>query len=126
MALHAFLTAIVALLALLVLLAGLSALFLARPSARVGVRMRRWIRNRLWGGEWSPEEMALYRMFGRRGYYLFLPKDVRVETPEDLDAYLLSDRFWGSRLVRLFHIVAGLFLILGALFIFGVLVSKPP
>ena len=126
MALHAFLTAIVALLALLILLAGLSALFLARPSGRVAVRTHRWFRKRFWGGGWTREEMGLYRMFGQRGYYPWLPKDVPVETPDDLYAYFLSDRFWRARLVRPFYIVVGLFLILGAVFFFAVLVSKPP
>ena len=93
MALHAFLTALVALLALLILLAGLSALFLARPSMGFYVRTHRWFRKRFWRGGWTLEEMGLYRMFGQRGYYPWLPKDIRVETPDDLYAYFLSDRF---------------------------------
>ncbi len=122
MALHAFLTSLVALFLLPFLLLGLGLMLFPRSFHRSSIGASRWFRNRLYGGRWMPGELIL----GRRLNYWWVPKDVEWDTPDELYLYLLSDRFWNSRLVRIWYFIGGLWITLCIFYAFAVLVVKPP
>jgi hypothetical protein len=121
MALHAFLTALVAVFILPFMLIGVASLIFPRYLLKAWVRIHRWFRLKLYRGGWVPEE----HLFGRLAYW-WIPKDVALRTPDDLYAYLLSDRYWRSWLRRISYLVGGVWFVLAALFVYAVLIAKPP
>jgi hypothetical protein len=77
---------------------------------------RRWRRRRFAGG-WTDFERSLRR----RGYF-WVPRDIDLRAPEDVYAYVLSDRFWRSGyawFVRGLCWYAGLLLIFFAFVVLG-------
>ncbi len=126
MALHAFLIAILAALAFLLLLAGLSSILMPRRFymllMRCWISGDRWIRKSVISGVWRRYERPDHPHLG----YAFIPRDVVLKNREDLYSYITSERAWRLRWRRPWMVASGLFLVLGAFFLFGVLITNPP
>lgn len=78
---------------------------------------RRW-RQRRFAGGWSQLEMVLEG----RGYF-WVPADIELASPDDLYAYVSSNRFWRTRygwFIRLLCMYAGtLMLFFGIVMLVG-------
>ena len=117
MTLHSMLEAAAGTSAVLLMMGGLGLVLRPRRLWRSWFGLeQRWRRARF-GGGWTHLERSLRR----RGYF-WIPGDIELQSPEDVYAYALSERFWQSRyawFVRALCWYAGLLLLFFGLLILG-------
>lgn len=106
---HAMLEAASGTGAILLMMAGLWVVLGPRALWTRWFRLERRWRERRFAGDWTHLEQAT----GRRGYF-WVPRDLAIESPQDVYAYALSDVFWRSKfswLVRAFCWYGGAMLV---------------
>jgi hypothetical protein len=92
---------------------GLTMLFQPRIFIAAYFRLLRMVRGTLFRGGWLPTERAARR--------LGVPRDVPLNTPEDVEAYYKSERYWREGAERPTRILAaGICFLVSALLLVAV------
>lgn len=94
----------------MVIVLGIFVIRMSPTLIRVFIAGDRWFRrlNRRFSGSdlfWNE------RFFGWRRAHWWVPRDVELRTPDDLYAYLVSERYRGNKIQRLWSGVAGAYLL---------------